>query len=438
MPRGLTRLSLDVFGRSLRPALLLSLGVGAAFAAGGRPPDRGPLHLIDLALTGEPAESTSSIAELREAGPEGLARLLEAREEDDRGASAQDWERVIDGVARQRYATESGLYWYTDVDEALEAAAEADRPVLMLRMLGELDEVYSCANSRYFRTLLYADPAISAELRDNWVVAWTSERPVPKLTVDFGDGRVWQTTVTGNSIHYVLNSYGDVLDALPGLYSPDAFLDGLVAARGLHNAVRDLDDPAPTLSLWHRRELERSADRAARTLGRPASAVAAAYRTPLTPDAVVEAPRVMAMAMSKMMVEQPLARAVVPTTPLSAGSPDALKRGQALGTDAQWAELGRSFPVRLSAPSLALIRAERATGGPEMFASLERTVGRDTAFNELWFHGLLHAWLEQAPDVSWEALNRRVYDTMFATPAADPWLGLWNPEVYDGLPPASR
>ena len=48
-------------------------------------------------------------------------------------------------------------------------------------------------------------------------------RPVPKVTVDFGDGRVLERTLTGNSIHYVLDEQGQVLDGLPGLYSPQRF-----------------------------------------------------------------------------------------------------------------------------------------------------------------------------------------------------------------------
>ena len=40
---------------------------------------------------------------------------------------------------------------------------------------------------------------------------------------DYGDGRKIERTVTGNSIHYVLDENGEVVNALPGLYSPNRF-----------------------------------------------------------------------------------------------------------------------------------------------------------------------------------------------------------------------
>ena len=69
------------------------------------------------------------------------------------------------------------------------ASARAS-PSSRLRLLGRLDEELSCANSRFFRTALYANAAISDELRKNWILHWESVRPAPKVTIDFGDGRV--------------------------------------------------------------------------------------------------------------------------------------------------------------------------------------------------------------------------------------------------------
>jgi hypothetical protein len=50
---------------------------------------------------------------------------------------------------------------------------------------------------------------------------------VPKVTIDFGDGRKLERTVTGNSAHYILTPDGEVVDCLPGLYGPQAFLNKL-------------------------------------------------------------------------------------------------------------------------------------------------------------------------------------------------------------------
>src|SRR5262249_39976534 len=184
-------------------------------------------------------------AQLRAAGPAGLDALFTAHDAEIRGMLAggagqgqvpASWERVraaIDTVARQRDAHASHLFWYTDLSEARRAARAAHRPILSLRLLGNLDEELSCANSRYFRTALYANRAISNRLRGGWILHWESVRPAPHMTIDFGDGRRVERTVTGNSLHYVLDEDGNVLDVWPGLVSPAGFLGDLERAEQL-------------------------------------------------------------------------------------------------------------------------------------------------------------------------------------------------------------
>jgi hypothetical protein len=130
------------------------------------------------------------------------------------------------------------LYWFTDLDAALAEARRTKRPVLSLRLLGRLDEEHSCANSRLFRTMLYPEPRINRVLRDRYVLHWQSLRPVPKLTIDFGDGRASvTTTIAGNSVHLILDGNGRPLDALPGMFSPDAFLQLLLGERASGNTA---------------------------------------------------------------------------------------------------------------------------------------------------------------------------------------------------------
>src|SRR4029079_12375311 len=141
-----------------------------------------------------------------------------------------EWQRltaVLDAVSQQKDSYLSGLYWYTDLSQAQAAARAAGKPILSLRLLGKLNEEYSCANSRFFRTILYSNAQVSSMLRQKFILYWESERRVPRVTVDFGDGRKLERTLTGNSIHYILDSNGRVFDALPGLYGPGAFLRSL-------------------------------------------------------------------------------------------------------------------------------------------------------------------------------------------------------------------
>src|SRR6185436_7660677 len=94
----------------------------------------------------------------------------------------------------------------------------------------KLTDEYSCANSRFFRTVLYANQGVADLLRERFVLVWVSERPVPVVTIDYGDGRVLKRTLTGNSAHYVLDPQGRVVDALHGLFDPATFVRILGAA----------------------------------------------------------------------------------------------------------------------------------------------------------------------------------------------------------------
>ena len=137
----------------------------------------------------------------------------------------------LDRLCGQIHAHTTLLYWFTDLDAALAEARRTRRPILSLRLLGRLDEELSCANSRFFRRLLYPEPRINRLLRERFVLHWQTVRPVPKVTIDFGDGRRVQRTLTGNSLHVILDGHGRPIDALPGLFSPDVFYRLLTGER---------------------------------------------------------------------------------------------------------------------------------------------------------------------------------------------------------------
>lgn len=175
-----------------------------------------------------PAEGPSRVASLLAANASEISRMKAGLAA---GESRLEWARLraeIDAAAHQRDAAWSGLYWHTSLPEALAAAKREGKPVLSLRLLGRLDEELSCANSRFFRTALYANAAVSDELRKNWILHWESVRPAPRVTIDFGDGRTLTRTITGNSLHYVLDADGRPHDVIPGLWGPGDFLRRLM------------------------------------------------------------------------------------------------------------------------------------------------------------------------------------------------------------------
>lgn len=177
------------------------------------------------------------------------------------------------------------LHWFTDLDAALAEARRTQKPILSLRLLGRLDEELSCANSRFFRKLLYPDPSIHRVLREQYVLHWQSVRPVPRITIDFGDGCRIVRTLTGNSAHLVLDMHGRIVDALPGLFDPATFYELLI------QALRFARASGAELAGMH----------------------AQAARRPLPPPpAPSRAERASRIAMTKHVVEAPLLRAVTP------------------------------------------------------------------------------------------------------------------------------
>lgn len=178
------------------------------------------------------------------------------------------------------------LPWFTDLSLAIAEARRSNRPILSLRLLGNLPDELTCANSRFFKRVLYSEPRVHQVLRQDFVLHWESVRPVPLVTLDFGGGRRITKTITGNSAHLVLDPHGRVVDALPGLFAPAAFLALLAQAR--------------TFALADRRSLAQLHDRAA--------------RAPLPPTTrhPSRAMNASVLAMSKHVVEVPVLRQIEP------------------------------------------------------------------------------------------------------------------------------
>ena len=133
-----------------------------------------PEKLALKAVSENSAERDSAIGELRGMGPAGLNALFQAYADEINEqisnpllASKPEWQRLsaaLDAVSQQKDSYLSGLYWYTNFDQAKAAARAAGKPILSLRLLGKLSEEYSCANSRFFRTILYSNAEVSKML----------------------------------------------------------------------------------------------------------------------------------------------------------------------------------------------------------------------------------------------------------------------------------
>ena len=399
--------------------------------------------LVQQAASKDQATSQQAIAKLREFKNEGVDAFWNAYQKD--LPNNPQLRATLDAICQQKDCDASKLYWYKDLEAAKTASKETGKPILSLRLLGNLNDELSCANSRFFRTALYPNAAVSQLLRDRFILHWQSERPVPKVTIDFGDGRKLEQTLTGNSIHYVLDSEGRPVDAIPGLYSPQAFIENLKdaerAVSSVSNLNGDLNLRREVLIKYHRdryAKLEKNWRSDLTRLRLPTQ--------PLLPLAVTD-PQVSAILASrltvgKMMVEMPtLSRTTgEPLAEVTPPSPFAKL------SDANWARLARLYQNRvyLDQGSLNVMQRKLSPSASmsTVVSSFERAIAQDTVRNEYVFHAQIHNWFANGEFLNSDtatltALNRRVYDELFLTPASDPWLGLVNENVYTGISKAN-
>lgn len=391
------------------------------------------------AVSEDPAEAAAAIEELRAMGPAGLEILMSRHADEinrhvaDPGAAAgAEWQRItkaLDQVGQQKNNYVSGLYWYTDLEDAKRAARESNKPILSLRLLGKLTDELSCANSRFFRTVLYANKQLSPVIR-GFVLHWQSVRPAPVVTIDFGDGRKLERTVTGNSIHYVLDSNGLLIEALPGLYGPEAFQRGLSYSVDLYQSLAGKTGPTrrkALLDYYSMRSSNISLAWASDTMkiGRQVSRKAMVYR-----DYGGNAISIGPIAMTKMATETTILRSITSAS-------EAL--GQINDEDA-WRKIAKLHPndAKLDARSLALIKAQNPSLSETEMAALvqkfEELVALDTVRNEYMLHPKLYLLLTSDElRANLDNFNDHVYANLFLTPKSDPWLGLVSPDVYTAI-----
>lgn len=403
--------------------------------------------MLVATCTSVAAQHAKNPAALRAQGPAALDALLlqyDRAAPDDRAALAAQ----IDEVAGQRYATVSRLYWYTDLAQAQQAARELHRPILALRLLGDLREDLSCANSRLFRATLYANSEVAALLRNRFVLYWSSERPVPKVTIDFGDGRKLVRTTTGNSAHYVLDADGHVLDVLPGLYAPRAFAQELTTSLAFADQVRGLPDAARVrATVAHHAAALALAEQRWQQLG--------PYMPPNGPvQSRAGLGRAQALTVSKARIEVPdlVGYGLLPPGNIPDDSELWIELAARLWGFALPDLLGSVAPTAvLDDTSRALVaqlheagRAPLPDGHPlqlarraalhDAIARLEQHILADSAMNELRLRPAIHRRIAERADTDFATLNAWIYEEVFATPGSDPWLGLLPRTDFSGLP----
>jgi hypothetical protein len=404
-------------------------------------------ELVEMAVSADSAVSVEAVKNLRALGREGLDALFvrysaEIAKFSATGEATDEWKRIalaLDSVAQQKDAYASQLFWYTDLEEAKKQADKSNKPILSLRLLGNLNEEFSCANSRFFRALLYSNAEVSKYLRENYVLHWKSVRPAPKVTIDFGDGRKIERTLTGNSIHYILDENGKIIDALPGLYSPSGFLKYLTTGFEINKVIdKAVGNDKEIVALRYRKmmfdDIKTKRDKS----------VAAAKVVLIEPKDSTDALEVAPRAITKMSTERVILTNIDgKATFFNPGVYDNFSRYDAGINLEDWKKLAKLYAgaTKFDDATVAFIKRQNKQTGltdaqfSSLLSNLTNYVALDTTRNDFLFHMKLYEWLNQysSSQLELESFNSSVYAGLFKTPDSDKWLGLYNTDVYTAL-----
>ena len=432
----------------MKTLILIACGVMAAIFSGASP--RTGVSLADWAeqaISSDQAVARQANERLREAGSQGLQALeqrfaKEIQLHRSGAPSNERWEKVslaLNRVGGQYDNYASGLYWYTDLEKAKAAARASGRPILSLRLLGRLDEDLSCANSRFFRTTLFPSIEINQLLKQRFILHWQSVRPAPRVTITFGDGRKLERTITGNSIHYILDADGRVVDALPGLYSAPVFAAELRQAADVTQQAGNHENHDYTEHMKSTQERllhEWAADLSALHVAFPATK----SMTEADLERLMDDNRWQQVAQLQVNhgfdagVRELMARKL-PSVESRLLQAEQTRVSQV----SSWGYVPLSTEPAFPDATLAATRAtsKSAVEIPMLraFTTFNKSVSLDTVKNNYMLRAKILAFLAASSTKRWslDRINDWVYAQVFLTPRQDPWLGLASQNVFTAI-----
>jgi hypothetical protein len=424
----------------MKTLTLVACCVLAAIFSGASP--KTGISLADWAeqaVSSDQAVAQQFQERLRETGPQGLQALEQRFAKEIQlhrtGARSDErWKRIslaLNRVGGQYDNYASGLYWYTDLEKAKTAARTSGRPILSLRLLGRLDEDLSCANSRFFRTTLYPSAEINQLLKQRFILHWQSERPAPRVTIMFGDGRKLERTITGNSIHYILDADGRVIDALPGLYSAPVFAAELQQAADVRQQARDENhDYTEHMKNTQDRLLhEWAADLSALHIALPAAKpMAEADMERLMNDSRWQ--QVAQLHVNRIGFDSRVRELMARKLPATSESASPVR--SSIGGQPPTAS---KFPDAILAAPWAMSKSLIEVPMLRTFKTFSRSASVDTVKNNYMLRTKILTFLSASSTRPWslDQINDWVYAQVFLTPRQDPWLGLASQDVFTAI-----
>ncbi|MDG2103635.1 MAG: hypothetical protein P8J91_07785 [Pirellulaceae bacterium] len=82
--------------------------------------------------------------------------------------------------------------------------------------------------------MLFSNAAIATFMDNHFEPVWVSMRPVPQITIDFGNGHRIKRTLHGNVATWVCAADGTAIDVLPGTYAPEVWVQEIEKLKTVH------------------------------------------------------------------------------------------------------------------------------------------------------------------------------------------------------------
>jgi hypothetical protein len=231
--------------------------------------------------------------------------------------------------------------------------------------------------------VLFSNEQVAQYVNAAFEPVWESVRPVPIVRIDFGNGTTVTRTLHGNIATYACTAQGEVLDVLPGIYAPRAYLEQL---RELNLLARYADQNGKekregTLKDYHEKQAEALKNNG--VAGRLLAGIAG---------------------VSKAVVENKIKLAIgVPTERVSPQASAAKSTAESPKIDA-----------------------------PEDVANW-KTLAEDTKINETERRRAIHEMLAKSGLVKPEKVSKPIYKDVLHADLDDPYLGLGE-TLFAGYP----
>lgn len=339
--------------------------------------------------------------------------------------------KLYDKVSGQKDGLYSQLFWHTDLEAAKAVAKQRKKPIISLRMLGDFTEDLSCANSRFFRMLLYSDAEVNRFLKYNFVLHVSSVIDVPQITITYPDGTVQKQTITGNSMHVAMDENGEIIDALPGLYGPEYFKVWLGNMRfgKEHDSYTRYNNrllKASQYDMEHLWENENLINITNSLL--PSIKVADVNLASMIP-------------VGKSVIEQPVIRKIKLNrkTKQASNYQPPTYHSEHNKWRRQLDELGFKQEL-LSKESIRLIQCKKRyandTALDKQVNDITHILTQENIRNEINLHTRIANWLnEEQPDLrnQEQAFIEKVYAELFLTPLNDKKMGMYQQDLFYGL-----